>query len=188
MLGESHIALLSPATWDDRNDAYCLEQYRAKSNLGSVLAVCLAACGETYHHWRVFAHGPSGVCIEFDKQGLLDSFAGLGGFSHGLVDYEYIDTLKKNKPDLSKLPFLKRKAFKDEVEYRIIFESATKNLTVKTVPIDLKSITSVIFSPWLPSAMEKAVKTAVESIPGRDHIKLSSSRLIDNARWKKVVS
>ena len=68
MLQQKHITLLSPETWEDWNDAYYLEQYRQASKLHSVLAVCFSACGETFHHWRVFSSGLSGVCIEFDKE------------------------------------------------------------------------------------------------------------------------
>src|SRR4030095_14636420 len=151
MLQQKRITLLSPERGEDRNDAYFLERYRQASNLHSVLAVCFSERGETFHHWRVFSSGSAGVCIEFDKKRLLNAFAGLDGFRHKAVDYRLIQDLKKNKPAVSSWPFLKRKAFKDEQEYRIIFDSITDNLQSKSVPIDLTSIRSVILSPWLPS-------------------------------------
>ncbi len=67
ILHKKHIMLLSPETWEDRNDAYYLERYRLKSKFRSVLAICFSLHRETFHHWRVFSNGSSGVCIEFDK-------------------------------------------------------------------------------------------------------------------------
>src|SRR5262245_38587699 len=95
MLHEKHITLLSPETWEDRNDAYYLERYQAQGKLSSVLAVCFSLRGETFHHWRVFSSGSSGVCIEFDKDMLLRSFAGKMGFRHRAVEYRWIQDLKK---------------------------------------------------------------------------------------------
>jgi len=65
------LTLLNPESWDDRNDAYFLAQYKERTNASSVLALCFAEASETYHHWRVFSSGGDGVCIEFDRPKLL---------------------------------------------------------------------------------------------------------------------
>src|SRR5438045_1515201 len=65
MLAKKRITLLSPDTWEDRNDAYYL--YQQELRFRSVLAICFSMTSETFHHWRIFSHGVSGVCIEFDK-------------------------------------------------------------------------------------------------------------------------
>jgi len=70
VLAKKHITLLSPETWEDRNDAYYLERYRDERKLRSLLAICFSLHRETFHHWRVFSSGSSGVCIEFDKEKL----------------------------------------------------------------------------------------------------------------------
>ena len=189
VLQRRHITLLNPSeTWEDKNDAYYLDQYRRKNKLRSVLAVCFAASRETFHHWRVFSSGPSGVRIEFDKERLLDSFAGLEGFRHQSVEYPYIQHLQKNKPQLSSWPFLKRYAFRHEKEYRIIFESATEELRAKSVPIDLTSIRSVTLSPWLPYTIAPAVRTVIGCIDGCTNIKLRDSSLLENARWRAAIT
>lgn len=187
MLQRKEITLLSPETWEDRNDAYYLERYRHEKSLASVLSVCFSARGETFHHWRVFSSGSSGVRIEFDKKGLLDSFAGLDGFRHQAVSYRLIQTLEKSKPDLSSWPFLKRKAFKDEEEYRIIFESATEHVRSKSVSIDLASIRLVTLSPWLPAQIAPAIMTVIKCIDGCGNIDLRPSSLIENARWRAAI-
>ena len=81
MLDRKVITLLSPAYWDDRNDAYVLNKERSTAK--SVLALCFAETFETYHHWRVFASGRDGVCIEFDKQKLLTRSGRTTGSTRG---------------------------------------------------------------------------------------------------------
>jgi len=73
LLHQKRLTLLSPTKWDDKNDAYYLEVYRRRQNLGSVLALCFAESRETYHHWHVFAGDSSGVCLEFDRDALSRS-------------------------------------------------------------------------------------------------------------------
>jgi hypothetical protein len=128
VLSKKHITLLSPETWDDRNDAYYVERYRDERKLRSILAICFSLHRETFHHWRIFSNGSSGVCIEFDKEKLLESIPDDKAYRHGNVTYKWISELEKKKPELETWPFLKRKPFEDEREYRIIFESKTESL------------------------------------------------------------
>jgi hypothetical protein len=188
ILHEKHITLLSPETWEDRNDAYHLERYQVESKLRSVLAICFSLSRETFHHWRVFSSGSSGVCIEFDKDALLRSFAGQEGFRHQPIEYRWVGDVKKKKPELKSWPFIKRKPFIDEQEYRIIFESATDSVRSKSIPIDLSSIRLITLSPWLPAAVAPAVTMAVRGIDGCAKIKIHPSSLINNADWKAAIA
>lgn len=65
------ITLVDPLTWDDQNDSYFLRLYKEHRKLACVLALCFTRSTETYHHWRVFAGGSSGVCISFHRGELL---------------------------------------------------------------------------------------------------------------------
>ena len=76
LLHAKAVTLLNPATWDDRNDAYYMAEYKRLKQAKTVLALCFAETTETYHHWRVFSHGADGVCIEFDKDRLLKVWSG----------------------------------------------------------------------------------------------------------------
>ncbi len=98
------ITLLSPSTWDDRNDAYFLAQYKKRKRVQSVLALCFAETSETYHHWRVFSHGCDGVCIEFDKDALLRALGGPDHVRSGLVNYREIKDVRRRVPTLEELP------------------------------------------------------------------------------------
>lgn len=54
LLAERKLTLLDPRRLDDKNDYYCLRQYRIKQNIQSVLALCFVQASERYHFWRVF--------------------------------------------------------------------------------------------------------------------------------------
>jgi hypothetical protein len=186
VLVQKKITLLNPETWEDRNDAYFLERYREEMNLQSVLAICFSRHRETFHHWRVFSSGCSGVCIEFDKS-LLQSIPNQPAYRHGNVEYYWIKDLQKDKPRLDKWPFLKRKPFEDEREYRIIFETASESLRAHSIPINFGSIRKITLSPWLPKAVATSVMDVIRNIPECAGLKVSCSALIDNAGWRAVI-
>jgi hypothetical protein len=125
---------LSPRTWDDKNDAYYLEVYRQRKNLGSILALCFAEAPETYHHWHVFAGKSSGVCLEFERDLLVDSVCRTPGVQCDFVKYPQIRDLRVTHPTTEELPFVKRYPFKDEREFRIIGEDAEVMLEAKDLP------------------------------------------------------
>jgi len=89
------LTLLSPNTWDDRNDAFYMAEYQRRCQAKTVLALCFAEAPETYHHWRVFSHGSDGVCIEFDKNKLKQAVQKDGRFLAQSVAYKEIRDAKK---------------------------------------------------------------------------------------------
>ncbi len=187
ILIRKQVTLLSPETWEDRNDAFYLERYREDKKLGTLVAICFTTRGETFHHWKVFSNGLSGVCIEFDKNKLLRAFPISRGFRCEPIDYKLIQTLTKNRPAVERWPFLKRKAFKDEGEFRIIFEDGTARDFIKHVDIELDTIRKVTLSPWLPDNVAKSVTTLINTIKGCEKILVKRSSLINNSRWKKAI-
>lgn len=186
MLEHRRLALLSPETWQDRNDAHYLERYREDRKIDSVLAVCFSRSRETYHHWSIYAGGASGVCVEFDRQQLLESIPATG-YRHGAVRYRRIDKLELKNPSIKWWPFLKRKPFRDELEYRIIYEGETAHERVHYIPIKLSWINKVTLSPWLPEAVENCVIDSIRRIDGCSGLNVFRSTLINNARWRAVI-
>jgi hypothetical protein len=187
ILANSHITLLSPDAWEDRNDAYYLERYRQKRRLSTVLAVCFSACRETFHHWKVFSSGNAGVCLEFDRSKLLEAFPDDQGFVHGMVEYRLIKNLKEKRATVNTWPFLKRKPFSDEREFRILYESSVENIRSKPVKIDLTSIQKVTLSPWLNESVAKSVVKIIKQLRGCERMDIRPSSLLDNARWRKAL-
>ena len=90
MLSRKCITLLEPTSWEDKNDAFYLEEYKKEKKLKTLLAYCFSAKRETYHHWRVFSNGPSGVCVEFDREKLRSSIKKVQGTKIRRVVYKYI--------------------------------------------------------------------------------------------------
>jgi hypothetical protein len=187
ILVRRQVALLSPETWEDKNDAFYLKRYRKKKNLGMLVAICFTSRGETFHHWKVFSNGLSGVCIEFDKNLLLKSFPNSKGFRCEPIDYKLIQTVTKSRPAVERWAFLKRKAFKDEGEFRIIYEDRKAHDLIKHVDIDLDTIRKVTLSPWLPDEVAESVRALVNTIKGCESIPVNRSSLIDNSRWKRAI-
>lgn len=180
------MTLISPQSWEDRNDAYYLERYQAeKKTCGTVLAVCFSLHTETFHHWRIFSSGASGVCIEFDKSELLKSFPGKKGFLSGKV--EYFPESPKIAHPLNTWPFVKLNSYEDEREYRIIFESTLTKVQFKWVKINLASIRRITLSPWLPATVAAAVSSIVRSMPKCAALEVIQSRLTNNDNWKAVI-
>lgn len=180
------LTLLSPDTWDDRNDSYFMSEYKRIKNVKTVLAICIADSEETYHHWQVFSRGADGVCIEFDRDKLLAAF-NAAGVTHRYVDYEQITNANSmHEVDLEILPFTKRWPYGDEREYRGVYVCADEELPAFSVSIALAAIKRITLSPWLAPALVDAVKKTLKSIPGCSDLRIYRSTLIDNKQWQKL--
>ncbi|RWX85887.1 DUF2971 domain-containing protein [Pseudomonas aeruginosa] len=184
-LQTKELVLLNPATWDDRNDSYYIEQFARANGYQSTYALCLADASETYHHWRVFSHGGSGVCIEFDREKLLSAVLAVPGLRAEGVKYKTIETLRSSAPLQNDLPFLKRHAFIDEREFRLFYGSQKKGAPVMRIPVPLNSIKRITLSPWLTKSVVDHVKQTLKSIKGCSGLKIYKSTLVENENWKK---
>lgn len=179
------ITLLDPESWDDRNDSHYLSVYKNKRAFKSLLALCFTEVSETYHHWRVFA-GPSGVCITFDRDALLNPLQSKVGVRYDSVRYLTLEKNRKQPPDINQLPFVKRHAFRDEGEFRIIYESGKSGIRRKDFRLSLATIDRISLSPWTPKQLSDSLKETLQAIPGCENIPMSRSTLVDNREWKKL--
>jgi hypothetical protein len=216
ILYKRRITLLDPQTWkDDSNDSYYLSLYKKDKELKSLLALCLTKASERYHLWRTFCPGfekekrmdmklkpfsdgyydkdsiltTIGVRIRFDRDELIMAIRDAGANS-GSVMYQtlhQIEKLGQNQDDyLVKFPYYKRYGFRDEREYRIIYESKSAENSTKDIPISLSCIDKVILSPWLDHKLFTRVKDEIHSIHGCEKLKISHSSLTDSKTWKKA--
>lgn len=187
MLTEQRLTLLSPATWQDKNDIAFLEAYRAKREVANVFATCFTQASETYHHWGVFAGHSEGVRVNINKLRFLSSLRGMKGFLWNNVNYKTLDEMKALRQiDIYELPFFKRWAFRDEKEFRLLFECEDAAERFKSVELKREWITSVTLSPWLPENLVVSVKAALKSLPGCGKIRILSTSLRDNEGWKSA--
>ena len=187
MVMKRTITLLPTTTWVDRNDRRAIEIYKAKTGTAGVVALCLAEASETFHHWRIFTGGDSGVCIEFDKDAFVELFPDGSNFRHGPVRYMKMRDLQKaTNIGLSDLPFLKRRGFSAEKEYRVI---GTTNAEVDTlsVPVDLAIVRKVTFSPFMNPVLAKSVRKLICTIPDCASLRWGQSKLIESQSWLKAI-
>lgn len=185
LLQEKKLTLLDPQTWDDSNDSHYIELYKHNKRYKSVLALCFTAVRETYHHWRVFAPGSGGVCIQFKGPMLIDAVSRPGVRAEP-VRYLTLDESRATKLVREDLPFLKRYPYAEEKEFRFIFQSRTRDLSTLDFQIPMDCIERIILSPWLHSALARGVRSLIKTIDGCHHIRVHRTTLIGNEEWKRL--
>lgn len=178
---------MSPSTWDDRNDRETMAQYAQARGLKTLLAACFSQAIETYHQWRVFAYGPAGVCVQFDKEALLSSVPAMG-FSHRLIGYKTPTELHSSYATIDELPFVKGMPYRDEIEYRILYSSETQVANSKSFSINLAVVRAISLSPWLAPALVEATTASIHDIPGCEDIPVTQSPVVSNQFWLKYVA
>jgi hypothetical protein len=186
LLRERKITLLDPESWDDQNDSYFLTLYRENRKMKAVLALCFTETSETYHHWRVFANGSSGICVRFERRALVAALRRQPGVTTGRVKYLTLDNISKRDLDIEELPFLKRYPYEDEHEFRAIYESKTTKVRSLDIPIALSCIDRITLSPWMPSVMADHVRRTIRTIDGCKALKIARSTLVSNEEWKEA--
>ena len=186
LLSERKITMLDPKSWDDSNDSHYISVYKSKRKLKTVLALCFSQTSETYHHWRVFANNSSGVCIRFHRDALFKAIKKQKGVNAEEVEYLTLKEIRSKKLDVQKLPFIKRAAFQDEDEFRIIYESSSDTLLKLDISISLSCIDRITLSPWMHKSLVTSVKKMLKSIKGCEHIEIVRSTLISNEEWKNI--
>lgn len=187
-LQTEELTLLNPASWDDRNDSFYIEEYARRSDSKSVYALCLANCAETYHHWRVFSHGSGGACIQFNHDKFSKAINQVDGIRSETVQYRTINELKLKEPTLNELPFLKRYAFQNEGELRVFYASKEDGPPIRRVPMPRGAVDRIVLSPWLPESVADNVKKTLKAIPGCSQVKIYRSTLVENESWKRFAN
>lgn len=186
ILTTKELTLLNPESWDDKNDSHFIDLYKEKKKLKKVLALCFSQSIPNYHHWSVFANGPSGVCISFRKDGIVDAIKNLGSLQLREVKYLTLNEIRSDGVRIDELPFVKRAPFKPENEIRMIWESAKDDFVDVRVKIDLELIDRIYVSPWLHESLVDPVKKLLKSIDGCKNLEIYKSTIVSNAEWKKI--
>lgn len=188
ILSKKKLTLLNPASWDDRNDSYYLELYKSKNNLKTLLALCFTYKPETYHLWKVFSDGIAGVCIQFDEDKLLEWFDRVSEVGYGSVSYPLIKELRDTQIDIDDLPYIKRRPYRDEEEFRVIYIDSREECSTKEIDISLDSIQKINLSPWMPDGVVETVRSVIGAIPGCSELRVSKTTLVENKVWKNIAT
>lgn len=180
LLKTSKLVLLNPRTWEDHNDTDILLDYQEKENISGLLALCFTDQSETIHHWKAFAGGESGCCIEFNKTKLLEHLSMDKRILHKKVNYPLI--LKINTVEIHDVPFTKRYPYQCEAEYRIIMKHP-ENVMSFSVDIKLDFITKITLSPNLPRATFDTIQDVLKTLVKGHDIPINPSSLFQNTEW-----
>ena len=183
MLQRRSITLLRPSTWDDKNDQLMMRTYQRRKKLATLLALCLTSKGETYHHWKVFTDRSNGVCISFYRKEFVAAMRAAGAKVQ-MMEYLTLDDLEHEKIDIEELPFLKRLAFKDEREVRVIYQNSQPEEELKQVEIDFDIIKRITLSPWMPTSVAKSVMATIKLLTHGADIELRHSQLVNTSGWR----
>jgi hypothetical protein len=101
------------------------------------------------------------------------------------VKYLTVPDIKKSPPKIGTLPFLKRRAFEPENEFRMVYASVEKELVTLDIDIPLSCVKRVTLSPWMHDALSGDVKTVLKTIRGCSGLEVVRSTLISNDQWQK---
>lgn len=188
ILVEKRVALLDPLLWEDKNDSYFIELYKEKKKLNTVLALCFAEAIETYQHWKIYSGNSSGVCVEFNKGRLLKKISKKEGFTARKIEYRKMADIRKRPPTIDELPFIKRYAFKDEKEYRIVYEDHIDEVNIKYLLITPDDIERVVINPWVNQSIYESIKSTLRKIDGFGELRFRRSTVVENDEWKEFGS
>lgn len=184
------ITLLNSVAWDDLNDRNCMDAFVRAKGGKSCFALCFCNRSDYYHHWRIYAYGTSGVCIEFFKEDLV-TMANNNGLLHGPVEYLTLRQLQvaltDKKFNADRLPFMKRSAFEPEKEYRFVYVSQKEDELSKEIDIDLKSIHQVIINPWAELSLFNGIKQSIADLT-KNRLMVSQSRMLNHDEWFQFTS
>lgn len=187
ILTHKKITLSDPSNWEDKNDSIFLEYYSNKMKFQSLFAICFTTTHETAHHWKIYAPGKHGVCIKLDALRIIDKLNTIPEIRHDKVEYKLVKELEGINIIKERLPFLKRKAFCHEEEYRVIYQNVQKTKRpFYELPIDLSWIVHIYLNHSIPKVLEKSVRDLLHSINGCSEIMITRTSLNENTEWKKI--
>jgi hypothetical protein len=131
------------------------------------------------------------VQIRFDRALLREAISKRRGVvkCHD-IDYLTHDELKalanvrKGTDPIPRLPFIKRQGFRDESEFRIIYESKTRSVPTIDIRIPMSCIKGITFSYKLNPNVYRAIKSNLLSMKECQGMKISRSNIVESKAWK----
>jgi hypothetical protein len=179
ILEKKQLWLCDPENWPDRNDRAAVLAYKKKKGADDVRVLCLAKSIEMVHHWFFYAK-EDGCCITLDSKEFLDRVE-KSGYLHDTVEYiprEGISREKLKALEDDKIPFIKRRPFECENEYRIIW-TGKKPESTQSISIE-DCIVNITLSPLIDEKVADAVQDMLKNKYG---LKIQRSRLLKSDEW-----
>jgi hypothetical protein len=182
MLKRKRLVLLDPSSWEDKNDSEILLEYKKRKRVQKFFALCFSYGDETIHHWKTFADGTSGCCVQFDAIQLIELLNNTTGIRYGSVKYKKLKDLKDEVIDVEDMPFTKRWPYRCEDEFRVIWAGRTEQTNYE-IPFDLKMITKVTISQRMPEQVYETIKEYLREAFRRPDKRINRSTLYENRIW-----
>ena len=158
-----------------------MEQYRKKRNKKSILATCFCYGNESNYHWNAFSKEEDGCMIAFDFGKFVNHVAeNYPDVCMGNVQYKYLQELDE-KIKLDDIPFIKRKPYACEKEFRFI-QLFDEEKTSFDIDFDLSFIKKIVLTQKLPDCIFRTIrkKIAEFGIPAQ---KITVSSILENRAW-----
>ncbi len=184
MLKRRKLVLLDSVSWEDKNDSEIMLEYKNRKDLKSLFALCFSQGDETIHHWKSFADGISGCCIEFDSKKLISLLKTLDDVRFGPVVYRKMKDLRDGTITVKSIPFTKRWPYRCEEEFRIIWESRTQAPCYE-IDFDLKLIRKITISQRMPAQVYSTIREYLRSAFRNPDQRINRSTLYQNPIWIK---
>lgn len=133
------------------------------------------------------------VRIQFDRSKLIEAIhKHRGVITHGDIEYlthkelEALANVRKGADPIPRLPFIKRYGFRDESEFRIIYESNRRRVSTIDIRIPMSCIKEITFSYKLNYDDYKAIRKNLLSMRECKDMKVSRSNITGSKAWKAV--
>ncbi len=182
MLKRKRLVLLDPTSWEDKNDSEILLQYKKRKKVRNLFALCFSCGDETIHHWKTFADGTSGCCVEFDSQKLIDHIRNINGIQYRKVTYKKLKDVSDSTMKVDDIPFTKRWPYRCEEEFRIIWTGSTTQDSFE-IPFDLRMITKVTISQRMPQQVYDTIRDHLREAFAKPDQRINRSTLYENKIW-----
>ena len=176
-----------PSCWPDKNDRELIQFYLSKTDTKAIRSTCLTSAPDRYHFWAIFGEEALGVCLWFCSEELQKDIDGDKTLQQGKVIYKHQDSMGKITTE--EIPFLKRKQYGDEQEFRVLRkfrDNSPQDTWFKFSPCSLKKI---YLNSWLTGDSFQKEKSRVnELLVGRyAHVKLNQNRVLNHKPWIDAV-
>jgi hypothetical protein len=182
MLERKRLVLLDPQKWEDRNDSAIMAEYQKRKKVEKLFALCCSYGDETIHHWRTFADGISGCCVEFSYAKLTGLLKTVPGVRYGSVRYRRNKELKGAAIPVEDIPFTKRWPYRCEEEFRIIWEGTTTEKCFE-IEFDLSIINKVTINQRMPETVYNTIRGNLRKAFKEPDKRISQSTLYENQVW-----
>jgi hypothetical protein len=187
-LKSKKLVLPSPSKWDDSNDQEFVKLYQQYVGAKPVYAMCCTMSPERYHHWRIFTEkdDADGVCMELRRLPLQKALNRIRGVRAEPVEYVTIKKMREtglHRPE--DLPFIKRRGYRDEREWRILATSAENQQNLLELPFEVEWVHRIILNPWMPERERESARRILKPLI-RKPARVTATFLTNSTEWKDL--